>query len=212
MDGTLGGGGHAEALLMRTAPDGRLLGVDRDPLALARAAERLAAYGDRLVLAEGNIADLDAVADANAWPPCNGILFDLGISSDQLDDPARGLSFQSDGPLDMRLGPDADMTAADWVNDAAEADLADVPARAQHPGRAGRGVPPMLNITFRKLARCRAEDLGSGQVATRNREGHRVLTLVAKTVCTSGLIAAGTGVESGGERLIEQPAHSQKIQ
>ncbi|MBK6768441.1 MAG: 16S rRNA (cytosine(1402)-N(4))-methyltransferase RsmH [Ardenticatenales bacterium] len=126
LDGTLGGGGHAEALLMRTAPDGRLLGIDRDPLALARAAERLAAYGDRLVLAEGNIADLDAVADANAWPPCNGILFDLGISSDQLDDPARGLSFQSDGPLDMRLGPDADMTAADWVNDAAEADLADV--------------------------------------------------------------------------------------
>jgi len=126
LDGTLGGGGHAEALLMRTAPDGRLLGIDRDPLALARAAERLAAFGDRLVLAEGNIADLGAVADANAWPLCNGILFDLGISSDQLDDPARGLSFQTDGPLDMRIGPDADTTAADWVNDAAEADLADV--------------------------------------------------------------------------------------
>ncbi|MCC7019739.1 MAG: 16S rRNA (cytosine(1402)-N(4))-methyltransferase RsmH [Ardenticatenales bacterium] len=126
LDGTLGGGGHAEALLMRTAPDGRLLGIDRDPSALARAAERLAAYGDRLVLAEGNIADLGAVADANAWPLCNGILFDLGISSDQLDDPARGLSFQTDGPLDMRIGPDADTTAADWVNDAAEADLADI--------------------------------------------------------------------------------------
>jgi len=126
IDGTFGGGGHAAAILRASAPDGRLLGIDRDPTALSRAAADFAPFGDRLTLAEGNIAHLAAIAAERRWPPSRGILFDLGISSDQLDDPARGLSFQHDGPLDMRLGPDADTTAADLVNDLDEAALADL--------------------------------------------------------------------------------------
>lgn len=126
LDGTIGGGGHAAAILERSAPDGRLLGIDRDPAALARVRDRLAGFGERLVLVEGNIADLGRHVLAAGWPPCAGILFDLGISSDQLDDPARGLSFQTDGPLDMRLGPDADATAADLVNDLDEGALANL--------------------------------------------------------------------------------------
>ncbi len=126
IDGTLGGGGHAAAILDASAPDGRLLGIDRDPQALARAAARLNIFGDRAHLVLGNLGDLAAIAAAAAWPPSRGILFDLGISSDQLDDPARGLSFQHDGPLDMRLGPDAEVSAADLVNELAEAELADV--------------------------------------------------------------------------------------
>lgn len=126
LDGTIGGGGHAAAILEGSAPDGRLLGLDRDPAALARVRERLARFGDRLELVEGNIADLARLAAGAQWPPCRGILFDLGISSDQLDDPARGLSFQTDGPLDMRLGPDADATAADLVNDLDEDALANL--------------------------------------------------------------------------------------
>ena len=104
----------------------RLLGIARDPRALARAAAPPAPSGARARLALGNLGDLAALAASAGWPPSRGILFDLGISSDQLDDPARGLSFQHDGPLDMRLGPDADATAADLVNDLPEAELAGV--------------------------------------------------------------------------------------
>ncbi|RIL10767.1 16S rRNA (cytosine(1402)-N(4))-methyltransferase [bacterium] len=126
VDGTLGGGGHARAILEASAPDGRLLGLDRDPAALARARERLAPFGARAVCVHASFGDLGAVADGHGFTPIDGVVLDLGFSSDQLDDPARGFSFQAAGPLDMRLDPGAPVRAADLVNDLPEDALADL--------------------------------------------------------------------------------------
>jgi 16S rRNA (cytosine1402-N4)-methyltransferase len=115
VDATLGLGGHAAALL-RAADDTALLGVDQDPDALALAATRLAPYGARAQLARGSFAELPRMLAARGWDGVDGILLDLGVSSLQLDRPGRGFSFRTDGPLDMRMDPDAEGSAADVVN------------------------------------------------------------------------------------------------
>lgn len=125
IDGTLGGGGHAEAILERVGPDGRVLGIDRDPQALALARARLARFPNA-VCERGNFADMKALAEQNGFVGADGILLDIGVSSMQLDTPGRGFSFQADAALDMRMDPDLPRTAADWVNEAPEADLADL--------------------------------------------------------------------------------------
>lgn len=119
VDGTLGAGGYARGLLEAGAT--RVTGIDRDPLALAMAAEWGAAYGARFRALEGNFADLDVLAGG----PLDGVALDLGVSSMQLDDRGRGFSFMGDGPLDMRMGQSG-LSAADLVNGATEAELADV--------------------------------------------------------------------------------------
>jgi len=126
LDGTLGGGGHAAGLLERSAPGGRLLGMDRDPLALIRARAVLAPFGARVTLVQGNFAELAALIDAAGFSRFDGIVLDLGISSDQLDDATRGFAFRADGPLDMRLDPDAPLTAADLVNNLEADELSDI--------------------------------------------------------------------------------------
>jgi 16S rRNA (cytosine1402-N4)-methyltransferase len=126
IDATIGGGGHAAGLLDATAPDGQLLGLDRDPAALATARERLSAYGERVRLVLTSFAGLATVARAEGFAPADGVLLDLGLSSLQLADPARGFSFQAEGPLDMRFDPTQDLTAADLVNDLPMNDLADL--------------------------------------------------------------------------------------
>ncbi len=103
LDATVGVGGHAEALLIRSGPAGRLCGIDRDAEALALARDRLGRFGDRVELLQGDFAMLGSVAAKNGWGPFDGILFDLGLSSFQLDDASRGFSFTRDGPLDMRM-------------------------------------------------------------------------------------------------------------
>lgn len=113
LDGTIGGGGHAEAILRESGPTGRLLGIDRDGVALAAVRERLAAYEGRYELRQGCF---DAMG---AWLPeggCDGVLLDVGVSSPQLDRAERGFSFQQDGPLDMRMSETQSLTAADVVN------------------------------------------------------------------------------------------------
>ncbi|MGH7777003.1 MAG: 16S rRNA (cytosine(1402)-N(4))-methyltransferase RsmH [Candidatus Dormibacterales bacterium] len=122
VDCTLGGGGHAEAVLARIQPGGRLLGLDRDPEALRRVRARLA---DRegLVLRQADFADLAAVAAAAGFEPADGILFDLGLSSQQLDDPRRGFSFRAAGPLDMRMDPASSLTAEEVVNGTSQREL-----------------------------------------------------------------------------------------
>jgi 16S rRNA (cytosine1402-N4)-methyltransferase len=126
VDGTLGGAGHAEALLTASAPEGRLLGLDLDPAAIARAHERLAPFGDRAVLAQGSFRDIGALAARSDFAGVAAVLLDLGISSYQLADPTRGISFQAEGPLDMRLDPDAELTAEEIVNEWPTEELADL--------------------------------------------------------------------------------------
>ena len=124
VDGTLGGAGHAEQLLRESAPDGRLIGFDRDEEALVAAAERLAPFGDRASLVHGNFASLGEVLARQGISGIDGIILDLGVSSPQLDKGERGFSFQQDAPLDMRMDRSEGETAADLVNSLDEQELA----------------------------------------------------------------------------------------
>jgi 16S rRNA (cytosine1402-N4)-methyltransferase len=122
VDGTVGLGGHAEEVLRRSAPDGRLLAFDRDPEAIARAGARLAPFGDRVRFEHADFREIPArVGEAP-----RGVLLDLGVSSMQLDSAARGFSFNAEGPLDMRMDPTAGITAAELVNRLPERELADL--------------------------------------------------------------------------------------
>jgi 16S rRNA (cytosine1402-N4)-methyltransferase len=120
IDGTLGGGGHSEIFLQAGAT---VLGVDRDPEALAHARDRLAAFGGRFSTWEGNFSRLGEIPAIQSGQKADGLLLDLGVSSRQLDSAARGFSFMREGPLDMRMGPSSPRTAAEVVNQWSEADL-----------------------------------------------------------------------------------------
>jgi 16S rRNA (cytosine1402-N4)-methyltransferase len=124
IDGTVGMGGHAEAILTSSGADVRLLGLDVDPDALARARARLARFGDRVRLARGNFRDLRPLAAAHGVTAARSVLLDLGLSSAQLEASGRGFSFQGREPLDMRLDPSQAETAADIVNGRSEPELA----------------------------------------------------------------------------------------
>jgi 16S rRNA (cytosine1402-N4)-methyltransferase len=115
-DLTLGGGGHAEALLEASSPTGRLLGIDRDPVALAAAKKRLKRFGERVTIAGGRFSRVrERMADLGIRG-FDSIILDLGLSSIQLDDPDRGFSFLTPGPLDMRMDTETETTAAQLVN------------------------------------------------------------------------------------------------
>ncbi|HUD71116.1 MAG TPA: 16S rRNA (cytosine(1402)-N(4))-methyltransferase RsmH [Dongiaceae bacterium] len=156
IDGTIGAGGHAEAILDATSPDGRLFGLDRDPAAIALAARRLARFGDRVVLRQADHRRLPELLEDLGAFPADAILLDLGLSSMQLDDPARGFSFLRDGPLDMRMDPALSGTAADLVNRLDERGLATLFTRfgeephARHLARVlvrERGRAPFTSTT-----------------------------------------------------------------
>ncbi|MBK8693047.1 MAG: 16S rRNA (cytosine(1402)-N(4))-methyltransferase RsmH [Deltaproteobacteria bacterium] len=123
LDCTLGRGGHAREILERSGPDGRVIGLDRDPAALAAVRESLAGYGDRLELHQ---LPFSRAAEALAGRKVDGVLADLGVSSPQLDDPERGMSFRHEGPLDMRMGDDVEETAYELVRRLKDDALADV--------------------------------------------------------------------------------------
>ncbi|MCL1885261.1 MAG: 16S rRNA (cytosine(1402)-N(4))-methyltransferase RsmH [Dehalococcoidia bacterium] len=124
IDCTLGAGGHAEAILQRSAPGGQLLGIDADPTAIALAQESLSSFGNSALLVNGNFAELSQICSRHDFKPVNGILFDLGLSSMQLSQNGSGFSFQHDAPLDMRFDPNQTISAADIVNQYSEAELA----------------------------------------------------------------------------------------
>ena len=123
LDGTFGRGGHARGVLARLGPEGRLLVMDKDPDAIA-VATQLAAADARVALYRGSFAELAQWSRVDAG--LDGVLFDLGVSSPQLDVAERGFSFGKDGPLDMRMDPDAGESAAQWLARAAEKEIADV--------------------------------------------------------------------------------------
>ena len=129
VDATLGAGGHAEAILRAVGGRCTLIGVDRDPSALRRASYNLRAFGGSVRLVRTNFADLEWIVRSNDIETVDGVLLDLGMSSMQLDDPTRGFSFRSDGPLDMRMDTDQKLTAADVVNTYPESELARVIGR-----------------------------------------------------------------------------------
>ena len=116
LDGTLGGAGHSSQIARRLTEGGRLIGVDRDRTALAAAKERLAPYADLVTLVHSNFAEIDAILDSLGIPAVDGMLFDLGVSSPQLDDASRGFSYMADAPLDMRMDKDDALTAGEVVN------------------------------------------------------------------------------------------------
>ena len=116
LDGTLGRGGHSEEIAKRLSDKGRLLCIDRDRQALEEAGRRLAPWADRITFLHGNFADLDALMDRAGVAAADGMLFDLGVSSPQLDDPERGFSYMHDAPLDMRMDRDDALTAWTVVN------------------------------------------------------------------------------------------------
>jgi 16S rRNA (cytosine1402-N4)-methyltransferase len=144
VDGTVGLGGHASALLRASAPDGRLLGLDKDSETLERAREALAPFGARVRL---EVADFREIRERLRGERADGILLDLGLSSAQLDEPGRGFSFQAEGPLDMRMDRRQGETAADVVNRTREADLADLIYRY--------GEEPASRRIARAIARAR---------------------------------------------------------
>ena len=184
IDATVGTGGHAVEILRRSSPDGRLLGIDADPEALAVAEARLRPFAPRYVLVHGNFRHLERHARWHGFVPADGILFDLGMSSFQIERPERGFSFQVEGPLDMRYDPHQPLTAAELVNTLDEAALRDmaavvrpderwywqrfVPTQGVDPGLAA--LPALDEDELLALAQ-RLQDVAPG-VRVRGREEH----------------------------------------
>ncbi|MEP7043679.1 MAG: 16S rRNA (cytosine(1402)-N(4))-methyltransferase RsmH [Dokdonella sp.] len=171
LDGTFGRGGHAREILTRLGPDGRLLLLDRDPEAIASARDEFA--GDaRVAIRHASFAQLAEWPDAQVG--LDGVLLDLGVSSPQLDDPARGFSFQHEGPLDMRMDPTRGTSAAEWLAAADEKEIADVLWRHGEE-RMGRRIARAIVETgrSRRLATTRElADLVAKTIGYRERHKH----------------------------------------
>jgi len=181
IDATVGLGGHAQGMLERSSPDGRLLALDRDPAALSYAKERLSAYRGRVVLERACHVELREVAGRSGFELVEGILFDLGASSLQFGDASRGFSFQEEGPLDMRMGPDAAITAGEMVNTWPERELARIIreyGEERHARRVARAICARRPLrTTRELADLVAGVVGrSGRIhpATRTFQALRI--------------------------------------
>ncbi len=143
IDCTVGTGGHSEAILESISPGGQLLGLDADPEAIAISREKLKPYASSVILINENFVHLEEICLKYNFRPVNGILFDLGLSSLQLDEAERGFSFRSDGPLDMRFSPLQKITASDIVNNASPAELARIIAEYgedYHSRQIARGI------------------------------------------------------------------------
>ena len=123
VDGTLGSGGHTAVLLHRMGSGGRVLGIDRDEAALERVRARMGVSAGRLILAQGDFGDMVSIAQDHGVDRVDGVLLDLGMSSDQVDTPDRGFSFLQEGPLDMRMDRRQSLTAAELVNTASADEL-----------------------------------------------------------------------------------------
>lgn len=138
VDATLGGGGHAAALLKRIVPGGRLIGIDRDTDALTEAGQRLSPYKEALCLRKANFRELHSVLVQCGAEAVDGILFDLGVSSHQLDSPARGFAYRRDDLLDMRMDMEQKYTAEDLLNELSHGELASIFRRYGEEKWAGR--------------------------------------------------------------------------
>ncbi|MCB2114811.1 MAG: 16S rRNA (cytosine(1402)-N(4))-methyltransferase RsmH [Rhodobacteraceae bacterium] len=204
VDGTFGAGGYARGLLAAGA--GKVIGIDRDPTVFKMAQDWAAGYGDRLDLVEGTFSELDALAGE----PLDGVVLDLGVSSMQIDQAERGFSFQKDGPLDMRMG-DVGMTAADLVNSASEAEIADILfhygeerasrriARAIVAGRPFTRTLELVAVIERCLPRAKP---GQSHVATRSFQALRIAVNDEFGQLADGLAAAERALKPGGKLAV----------
>ncbi len=150
IDGTIGGGGHARGILDASSPAGRLLGMDADPKALQVARKELEIFEPRATLVHSNFVRLEEIARQSGFYPAHGVLLDLGLSSMQLSVAARGFSFQQDGPLDMRMDPSLERTAAHLINDLPVKELADLLWRygqERHARRIARAIAAARPLT-----------------------------------------------------------------
>jgi 16S rRNA (cytosine1402-N4)-methyltransferase len=154
IDCTVNGGGHAAAILEESAPGGQLLGIDADPEAIKVAKERFKSYGNNVILVNENFRYLESICNRYSFRPVNGIIFDLGMSSLQLEASGRGFSFQQDSPLDMRFSPRQSLTAADIVNTYSEHELARI---LQRYGEEYRGRQIAARIVERRPLRSTLE-------------------------------------------------------
>jgi 16S rRNA (cytosine1402-N4)-methyltransferase len=214
IDGTLGGGGHSKLLL---ATGVRVLGIDRDPEALAHARVRLAKFGDRFTTWEGNFADLAEIPALQAGARADGILLDLGVSSRQLDSAPRGFSFQREGPLDMRMGPSSRRTAADIVNTSPEAELVRMFFEVGEEPKARRIAAAIVKRraarpfeTTTDLAACIEQAIGRrGRIhpATRAFQAIR-MTVNEELASLSAALTAAPAVLKPGGRLLVITFHS----
>lgn len=209
VDGTFGAGGYARGLL--DAGAARVIGIDRDPSVFGPAAAWAGAHGDRLILVQGTFSDLDTLAGE----PVDGVVLDLGVSSMQLDQAERGFSFQKDGPLDMRMGDDGP-TAADLVNAAAEAELADIlfhygeERAARRIARAIAAARPFARTLQLSavIERCLPRQKpGQSHPATRSFQAIRIAVNDEFGQLAEGLAAAERALKPGG-RLAVVTFHS----
>jgi 16S rRNA (cytosine1402-N4)-methyltransferase len=211
IDGTLGAGGHAEAILQAIAPDGQVLGLDADPVALNSARQRLAPYNDRVHLVNANFSQLATIAHSYDFVPVHGILLDLGLSSMQLGDAERGFSFQNEGPLDMRYDPSGPTTAADLVNNLSQSELADLlyrfgeERRSRRIARAIVAARPVHNT--RELAEVVARAVGGRRgarihPATRTFQALRIAVNDELETLSSALAEATTILAPSGRLAV----------
>ncbi len=219
VDATVGTGGHAAGILERSAPDGRLLGFDIDPEALKIAKQRLAAFGERILLYRGDYAELAEVARRHGFVPALGVLFDLGVSSLQLGRPERGFSFQADGPLDMRFDPASGESAAELLARLEEEELAEILWRYGEERQARRIARAVVQARKSgrpirrtgELARLVEEVIGQGKMrihpATRTFQALRIAVNRELERLPAGLTQAVEILAPGG-RLVVIAFHS----
>ena len=215
VDATAGGGGHSWALLQALGPKGRLLAVDRDREAVAAARARLAA-DTRVVVRQGRFTELGELLAQEGIGPLSGVLFDLGVSSHQIDAPARGFSYQADGPLDMRMDAEVGLTAAELIAASSEAELAELIARYGED-RAARQIARAICRQQRLAPLVTTRALREAIATTRPRMLNKTLARVFQALriavndelgqLQAGLVAMETDLKPGG-RLVVMAYHS----
>ncbi len=215
IDCTLGGGGHASRIL-DNAPAGRLLGLDLDSTACDEAARVLKPFGERVEITEGNFADLSVLAEERGFAGVDGVLFDLGFSSMQLDDAERGFSYRNDGPIDMRLGRDHGTSAMGLIAKSDERSLSRILYSFGEEHRA-RPIARAI-IRARDAGRCRTTaELADAVVSTKPRNRNKTLARVFQALriavnselenLRSGLAQAESLLSAGG-RIVVISYHS----
>jgi 16S rRNA (cytosine1402-N4)-methyltransferase len=221
IDGTLGGGGHAVRILEAISPGGKLLGLDADPAAIERARLRLAPYGARAVLRQANFEDLAALASETGFDPADGLLLDLGLSSNQLADEARGFSFRAAGTLDMRFDPSRGEPASALLERLDERGLAALFRRYGEEPFAGRIARAIVEARERApLASAAAlADVIEGAVPFQPAGRHRVhpatrvfqalrIAVNRELEVLEAVLAAGLRILRPGGRIVVLTYHS----